>query len=535
MKVKNLNPMERHVEKIVLGVAVAGAGYLAYAGLQPTKLDNPDIEVTAVESKIEQAVASVEASAKRLENTPLVRKAPVNVNIDPNTRLPKELIVQAPRFAPLQRSASAATQAGPQDTTIVLTPYPVPAPVNVEVTVGRGVIIPGQKGPDGQPIAVAPGALAPEPLDVNFARIAGYFPESEFRAMLTREGNPAQKTKPLPQDRQQLLAYYRVEVERRTRSVTGVGQWQPVAATKAVPPQQSFDLTGVPYEQAREVALLLQRPEVVHNTLQPTFYADVMLPPVPAAPARAVPAGGGGRPVAGGVGAPGVGGARPVAPAIPPAGEGFESSPVAAGGGAPGSLTPSANPAYSLFWFFDETVVPGEAYEYRTRVVMFNPTYGFDPRIGLDKDELRSKPFIASNWVAAGNVEIKGNLHFFFSSSSMSNNSASVRIYKFTLGRWQAADFSANPGSVVGTTARATRTGLTVDFSTGYTVVDVIPVGSGNFRVVLLSPSGELVSRTTGADQASSDRREIDDEFNKQFKTPKTPAAKAGNPGAEGF
>ncbi|MEI8197468.1 MAG: hypothetical protein WCI73_16350, partial [Phycisphaerae bacterium] len=59
MKVKNINPLEQHVEKITLAVAAAAAAYLIYAALSPVMVEktpgNP-LDAEHVEQQVGQAV-----------------------------------------------------------------------------------------------------------------------------------------------------------------------------------------------------------------------------------------------------------------------------------------------------------------------------------------------------------------------------------------------------------------------------------------------------------------------------------------------
>src|SRR5690349_6940445 len=71
MNAKIITVLERHVEKIVLAVAVAGAGVIAWYGMQPTTLPNdPTVTAGQVEGKVTEEVQKLEAARKTTEEIP---------------------------------------------------------------------------------------------------------------------------------------------------------------------------------------------------------------------------------------------------------------------------------------------------------------------------------------------------------------------------------------------------------------------------------------------------------------------------------
>ncbi len=65
MNTKIITLLEKHVEKIVLAVALAGAGVIAWYGTQPTTLSSdPTMTAGTVEDKVTKAVGDLEAARK---------------------------------------------------------------------------------------------------------------------------------------------------------------------------------------------------------------------------------------------------------------------------------------------------------------------------------------------------------------------------------------------------------------------------------------------------------------------------------------
>lgn len=211
---------------------------------------------------------------------------------------------------------------------------------------------------------------------------------------------------------------------------------------------------------------------------------------------------------------PGGGGALP-----PPRGIG---GPVFEGGGfnqpnfAPG-LAPDVNGNVPV-WAHDETGVPGKTYQYRLRVVIRNPLYQTN---GVAKNDDDAKVVAIPNDAATAwsewskGVQIPLNLKFWLASGAGGGNNPSVRfrVRKWEKGRLNISDpFTVYAGDVVGGVVNAPMGAAApgvpvpapvpgvaagaekVDFTTGWTVVDIRQVGSDT-RVTLINDEGVTMTR----------------------------------------
>src|SRR3954463_3133660 len=73
MGVQNINFFEQHVEKIVLGVAAAGAVFMGYLAMQPISIPNAagaPVTASTVEKEISDELDRVTEGQKKLDPNP---------------------------------------------------------------------------------------------------------------------------------------------------------------------------------------------------------------------------------------------------------------------------------------------------------------------------------------------------------------------------------------------------------------------------------------------------------------------------------
>lgn len=154
-------------------------------------------------------------------------------------------------------------------------------------------------------------------------------------------------------------------------------------------------------------------------------------------------------------------------------------------------------------WQHDETAQPGKTYQYRIRVVIKNPLFGFNniaENPALEKEPYLTDPAIApwSQW--SKNVVIPPDLKMQFVAGVMQGSGVRVNIRRFQKGQFQITPqaISAEPGDVIGAKVGD------VDYTTTWTLVDVRKVGNDT-RVRIIDKDGNMVIRSTREDQFDPD------------------------------
>lgn len=169
-------------------------------------------------------------------------------------------------------------------------------------------------------------------------------------------------------------------------------------------------------------------------------------------------------------------------------------------------------------WAHDGSVVPGVIYRYRLRVGVFNPIAGtdwFKPQDQQYKNQaVLWTPFTPSDDKDYQFVKVPKRVHFFPKTSGATEKAvASVDIYRWQNGQWYHRPYRITPGSVIGqvdepfekksgtTAANPATSRLTgtpepakIDFSTGATVIDIVPKSTHWYR------SGASLNQETTTD-----------------------------------
>ena len=162
MNSKNFNMLEQHVEKLVLALAVAGAGWMIYLSLQPEMIvdGGKPLEVADVERQVEASVNKLEVAKKATADRGVLKVSIEDYEGEYGRKtknpLGNELVSAAvPSFIPHQTPVVQMNLTPSKvGTGLVKTPT-VPEPVDLAAVPWRGIVLkPGEMPP-------APGAMLP--------------------------------------------------------------------------------------------------------------------------------------------------------------------------------------------------------------------------------------------------------------------------------------------------------------------------------------------------------------------------------------
>jgi hypothetical protein len=136
------------------------------------------------------------------------------------------------------------------------------------------------------------------------------------------------------------------------------------------------------------------------------------------------------------------------------------------------------------FWAHDDTAEPGESYQYRIRLGVFNPVAGTGQvREGDAAND--SKVILWSEFSDVTDVvTIPKRLYFFPLSVQEAAKAAEVQVCKYVMGYWHSEQFMVKRGDVIGRVAKVepsekdksaeVKLPETIDYATGAVVVDVV-------------------------------------------------------------
>lgn len=552
MKVKNLNPVERHVEKAVLAVAALGSLYLVWSTYSnPVQVDeNVNVTASEVEPKITAAVQSLQAKmrdAREKQRFPAVPQDPNSGywvrQFEDNMKspFPARQLAAVPRFGPLNVEATPGKRPGGGEEGVdkiqIATPD-VPAPIGLTVTSHRAVVvIEPPKVPGANP-AVQPATA--QLRSATWVRGEATFPMDSLVASIRGVGKPTGEVIPVSLQR---ITFADVEVERDELGADGwKNKWTRVKTNPAEGVDVgTMDISSMGPQQRQETLNALD--QLFVRLTNPAFYPEY-IPPAPEPRPQPIPVRnrpgemfpedpveggweeGRSRPVV----------RQPVRPPPrqpvrqpvrqpdPPEEEGWDERAMAEEGfineggiGLPGrtvqnqTLESAKQQATIPVAFYDDTVQPGKTYRYRMRVKLYNPLFGLE--LPLKDPKAKNQPYIYSPWVEMPKsqpVEIEPDMYYFLTRGGFGGtfDEVSVRIFKWQDGKWNRRDESLAPGAAVGS-VRNELDGNPVDYRVGQTVVDIVKNGD-NTRVVFMDDDGSFVVRDLNTDMASSKRAQLD-------------------------
>jgi hypothetical protein len=547
-----MNLFEKHVEKIVLAVAAAGALYLGYLAFQPVTLPNSDVRVEDVENKLADQIRAMKATEdtnrSKIPAVPSPQFATSYQQLIRDQPLRNELVnANLPPFAPVGLALNGTPNApnGPNAVTEgdykVVTPAPVPPELITAKAWQQPVADISPNTPGVPPTTPVPGAALPT-RDQNAVVIQGYLPVSIMLADMARQ-KPQDKTA-LPPALQH-VSIYRIEVQRRQRTNSGWSDWTRVTPTKASP--QPVDITWSDLPQPADVPTLMnQIDSQFKQIVLPDFYPGPQGAPNPppilvaktALPkevtdrikqltddltkATNAPPGAGPRLPAFSIptfSAPTFSAAPSFAgTANDPAASIADDDPQQAQQAQQPTVTVSAptlnNQVLLPFCFWDETVETDHTYQYQVQVRYLNPTYGWI--YGLKDPSMKDKPTLDSKWVLVPNpVVVNPDMRFFIMNAGINRGgqSVSVRVYKRTAGKWYWGEFTSQPGMpIAGQIPLVDQKPIVnVPVETGYTVVDVsgTPNSSDAHVVLLETATSKLTTRETQVDRLDPENAQL--------------------------
>lgn len=145
-----------------------------------------------------------------------------------------------------------------------------------------------------------------------------------------------------------------------------------------------------------------------------------------------------------------------------------------------------ANLEKLVFWAHDDTTKPGEKYQYRIRIGVFNPIAG-KPWFSPEQKDLQNEVVLFSTFSEpTGTIEIPNKLHFFATDiretekGGVIDKTVEVKVARYTLGNWLSETFRVKAGEQIGTVsekagARLEKAGIQtgpIDLSTDAVMVD---------------------------------------------------------------
>ena len=557
---KNINPLELHVEKLVLGIGVLFAIWLAYKNFahQPNMVPSPVqpgsmVTPSEVGPKI---IAQVHTLEQAIADQ---RSHPANVGQLPDyvKRLTRA------QSSPLAHSVVAISSApiGPLNMPLTLSSeQPMRGLTYMVPSVPPLSMLPASQSQAVVDLPATGNGNSPTTKGLFWVTLHANFPMAQWMASLhSKDITLKENQSPLPLP-YRITAFYRVQVCRQR--LLADGRWTAWKQIKGLYLDRlpMLNLAGTSYGQRN--TLLGNLNSMVDEVLDPAFYATQVrqgtnTPAQNAAPQPVVPQNVQPRFIPGRQMPPGFllpGGRMP--PGMqPPQPFPQQQPPISLP--APGQAQAQAQPGQSVLLpplqlpsqeasnngfnlpganvgnqnaapasltdlavvpvrFYDTNVTPDSTYRYKIRVIMYNPVFAF-PR-HVNKPALRRVQWLISPWSAAGApIHIKSDLYFYITSTQLSRGSVSFRFFKWIHGQWLAGSQTVQLGESIGneeSLSVVNGTGSlalkTVNFSTGYTLVDAVrKLSNHSVNVVLAGPNQNLHWRNSANDDSDPQQQKL--------------------------
>ncbi len=169
-----------------------------------------------------------------------------------------------------------------------------------------------------------------------------------------------------------------------------------------------------------------------------------------------------------------------------------------------------------IVWAHDDKAQPGKTYHYRMRYYMKNPLHD---TTNLTKDPADgNKLWVVSDFSAWMQAQAPANVHFFFADKRVDPrvpgliNWVKVDVFRRVKGAWAKETFQVVPGDGIGQARVDPKgTGETVDYATGWTLVDLRQDPRGDARIIIADENGNIETRTLAGDQNESFYKELKD------------------------
>ncbi|MEI7767267.1 MAG: hypothetical protein WCJ97_07500 [Phycisphaerae bacterium] len=561
MKVKNVHPLERHAEKLVFGLAVAGAAYLGLTSMisQPVVVEfkNQVLTPAEVEEKVGAALRDLQNTAKETEKKLDALKAASSTSrtdfvkkyrASKESPLPRELLASVADFGPTKYSVNPGIEK-PVGIAVTFTVPKLPALVNPRLLSGpkdgRVVVsAPGPVGPTGTPTTVKQG--------ITYVQVAADLPVLTLREQMLGVGIVA-PNEALPVELTGNPHILKLEVQRQER--LSDGSWSTWAA---VTPRLNTSANLPPLTNITDSATageyLLAANKLIGPMLRPAFYTldnDTKvwaLPPAPVKDSATAKQLENLRAFSVKVNTEWQGevpkkyfdqlrilGVTPLlndriyipqdpmgpsdgdtGPAAAPIDSTPRSTKTTTPGGLPvgSELTNAQLLAQSSVpvWIFDDTIKPDGEYRYQLRYMVFNPTYKLPEYWKLTEDGARTRPVLTAPWaITEASYRVPPDAYVFIDGFQPDRERVSVSLFKWMEGQWYMVPETVNVGATLNLT-RNYPNGNKVDYLTNYRVVDILhpnPSRPQDVVVVFETADGKLLTRSSRADAADPRREEL--------------------------
>lgn len=168
-----------------------------------------------------------------------------------------------------------------------------------------------------------------------------------------------------------------------------------------------------------------------------------------------------------------------------------------------------------VFWAHDDTVKPLSTYRYRMRIGVFNPTAGKGWFTGSDAKFKDSVVLWSDYSEVTGEIKVDPMVYFFPLKIVRGAKEAKIQVSKFYNGKWQSHEFDVRVGESIGheieieevedemnprNRRKTVEEVKTIDYSSGAVLVDVVESkrsasGGRLFQEILYSENGNKTKR----------------------------------------
>lgn len=163
------------------------------------------------------------------------------------------------------------------------------------------------------------------------------------------------------------------------------------------------------------------------------------------------------------------------------------------------------NPAQTstiTIWVHDDSAQPGKVYRYKMRYAVKNPIYKVSQIAKNPKDADVFALFSDySDWSTT--ISISPLTNFFVKANFMNSPTVSFDVFTWSEGEEHKITVKVGPGDEVGGKEN------NIDYSTGWTLVDVRQDVRGDTYVILVNDMGKLIQRDFRSDQSNPRYEEL--------------------------
>jgi hypothetical protein len=531
MGLKNINIFEQHAEKIVLGLAAAGALAMGYMATGTVGFTDPKTNKVIGPNDVEKAI-NADAVAMDKQREELEAQGRPNPKVEDfvakyrrlSSDQPLDAAVLAsrfPEFAP-RNLRPGATSITPVEMMASVIPEP-PAPEYLHAEVLTLSVAPQTVGPDGAPVPPAAGQYVTQ--THNVVVIDGWVPVGKMVLQMLKEPDVKKRF------REDVThgVVYRIRVQRQDRS-SGKSKWEDVPPAKGAPAPRDILVAGMADgalpEKLADIGSQfqwIQLPPYYVDAQGNPFQPPILSKPVPARVAAEIAQLHTDLEAARASVQPGVG---PRLTGGVPA-----TNPVEAG--MPNTIDGLRAMEVQPFTFWDDSVKPDHSYRYQVQVQLVNPAFGWKWGLGPNQKVSKADPVIPlddEKFVAVpGMMVVHPDIAFFVRGLGMGSSSGITGpLFKQDGGRWYLGSFSAPRG--VNIAATMTIAGKSQDVDTKFTVVDYQESGN-SVHVVLKDPNGNLVTRDSAEDGSKSELNDLMDKVRQGAAAAPVAPAPAEGPG----